>query len=89
MFANDSGKYICQNCQWRIVIIMSKFNELWKHISSVNKQNLTLTFDEIEKIAGIPIDHSFLRYKKELNEYGYNVEKISMKEKNVYFAKQI
>lgn len=68
---------------------MSKFNELWKYVSSVNKQNLTLTFDEIEKIAGIPIDHSFLRYKKELNEYGYNVEKISMKEKNVHFVKQI
>ena len=25
-----------------------------------------LTFDEIEKIAGLPIDHSFLNYKKEL-----------------------
>jgi len=29
-----------------------------------------LTFDEISDIAGIAIDHSFLKYKKELMEYG-------------------
>ena len=28
----------------------------------------------------LPIDHSFLTYKKELIEYGYKVGKISMKE---------
>ena len=26
---------------------------------------------EVQDIAGIPIDHSFLKYKKELVEYGY------------------
>ena len=39
-----------------------------------------LTFEEIQDIAGISIDHSFLNYKKELAEYGYQVGKISLKE---------
>lgn len=44
-------------------------------------------YAEIEKIAGLPIDHSFLTYKKELIEYGYKVGKISMKEQKVMFEK--
>ena len=35
--------------------------------------------NQVEEIAGIPIDHSFLKYKKELKEYGYHVGKLSMK----------
>lgn len=50
-------------------------------------QSLKLTFDENKDIAGIPIDHSFLKYKKELMEYGYQVGKISMKEQTVVFNK--
>ena len=45
-----------------------------------------LSFEEIQNIAGIPIDHSFLKYKKELVEYGYSVEKISMKKQTVAFC---
>lgn len=41
----------------------------------------------VQNIAGIPIDHSFLKYKKELVEYGYEVGKISMKEQTVLFNK--
>ena len=44
-----------------------------------------ITFGQIEEIAGIPIDHSFLKYKKELKEYGYHVGKLSMKNKTVTF----
>ena len=33
------------------------------------------------------MDHSFLTYKKELKEYGYEVRKISMKEQTVTFDK--
>ena len=33
------------------------------------------------------MDHSFLSYKKELSEYGYQVGKISMKEQTVLFNK--
>ena len=36
----------------------------------------------------LPIDHSFLTYKKELIEYGYKVGKISMKEQTVEFMKE-
>lgn len=50
-------------------------------------QSFKLTFDEIQNIAGIPIDHSFLKYKKELVQYGYEVGKISMKEQTVIFNK--
>ena len=39
-------------------------------------------------IAGVPLDHSFLKYKKELCNYGYEVVKISMKAQTVLFAKQ-
>ncbi len=46
-----------------------------------------LTYAEIQEIIGIPIDHSFLNYKKELLEYGYEAGKISMKEQTVIFNK--
>ena len=46
-----------------------------------------LTFAEIENIAGVPIDHSFLTFKKELLQYGFKVVKISMKELTVDFEK--
>lgn len=48
---------------------------------------MQLTFEEIQEIAGVPIDHSFLKYKKELTEYGYQVGKISMKNETVLFTK--
>ena len=64
---------------------MSKYTPLWEHIKTCGEQNFKLTFAEIEKIAGVPIDHSFLKYKKELLEYGYEVGKISMKEQTVVF----
>lgn len=66
---------------------MSKYNALWKYVQSNGGLSFKLTFEEIQSIAGIPIDHSFLKYKKELAEYGYQVEKISMKEKTVIFNK--
>ena len=47
-----------------------------------------LFLDEIQNIAGVPIDHSFLNFKKELADYGYRVGKISMKEKTVSFEKK-
>ncbi|MDO4515161.1 MAG: hypothetical protein Q4B72_14155 [Lachnospiraceae bacterium] len=67
---------------------MSKYDALWKYVSESGKDSFKLTYDEIEKIAGLPIDHSFLRYKKELTEFGYRVGKISMKEQTVEFIKE-
>jgi hypothetical protein len=46
-----------------------------------------LTYEEIKNILGFEIDHSFLSYKKELKDYGYEVGKISTKEKTVIFNK--
>lgn len=66
---------------------MSKYDELWKYVSKTGKDSLKLTYIEIENIAGVPIDHSFLSYKNELTEYGYKVGKISMKEQTVEFIK--
>ncbi|SJT24159.1 hypothetical protein [Clostridioides difficile] len=66
---------------------MSKYSSLWEYVRKNNSQSFKLTFEEIKDIAGIEIDHSFLKYKKELNEYGYQVGKISLKEKTVIFNK--
>ncbi|QEH70067.1 hypothetical protein QTL86_02820 [Cellulosilyticum sp. ST5] len=66
---------------------MSKYNSLWEYVQKNGNESFKLTFDEIKGIAGIPIDHSFLNYKKELTEYGYQVGKISMKEQTVIFNK--
>ena len=64
---------------------MSKYNALWEYILNRNEDCFNLSFEEIEKIAGVPIDHSFLKYKKELLEFGYKVGKISMKTQMVSF----
>lgn len=65
---------------------MSKYDQLWKYIEEKRQTPLTLSFDEIGEIAGVPLDHSFLRYKKELLSYGFEVDKISLKNKVVKFC---
>ena len=54
---------------------MSKYDSLWEYIQKDGSTPLKLTFEEIQKIAGIPIDHSFLNYKKGLMEYVIRLEK--------------
>ena len=66
---------------------MSKYESLWKYLKENNKEECKLSYEEIRKILGFEIDHSFLTYKKELKEYGYEVGKISMKEKTIIFKK--
>ena len=66
---------------------MSKYRKLWEYIKEQSSDTLKLTYDEIETIAGVLLDHSFLTYKKELLEYGWQVKKIHMKEKSVEFIK--
>ncbi len=66
---------------------MSKYKPLWDYLNENNKDAYIMSYDEIKNILGFPIDHSFLTYKKELEEYGYEVFKISLKEKNVIFKK--
>lgn len=68
---------------------MSKYDPLWKWIQEKDIDSFKLTFAEIEEIAGLPVDHSFLKYKRELLEYGYQVGKISMKTETIAFEKKI
>lgn len=64
---------------------MSKYHALWEYVRRSGSPSLLLTFGEILEIAGVPIGHSFLKYKKESTQYGYQVEKISIKEQTVLF----
>lgn len=66
---------------------MSKYEPLWNYIKENQKDSYKLTYEEIKTILGFEIDHSFLTYKKELRNYGYEVSKISIKEKTVFFNK--
>ena len=66
---------------------MSKYEKLWNYIEKNVTESFSLTFNEIAQVAGVPLDHSFLTYKKELEEFGWKAAKISMKNKSVLFEK--
>lgn len=62
---------------------MSKYDKLWNYVKDNNLDSYKLSYDKIKEILGFDIDHSFLKYKNELINYGYIVKKISIKEKYV------
>lgn len=64
---------------------MSKYEPLWEYISKTSVTRLS--FEDIKKVLGFDIDHSFLTYKKDLEAYGYKVGKISLKEKHIQIIK--
>lgn len=66
---------------------MSKYEPLWKYLKENEKDSYVLSYEQIKQILGFEIDHSFLTYKKEAKNYGYEVGKISMKTKNIIFNK--
>ena len=68
---------------------MDKVEKLWRRVQESGVPVLKLTFAEIEEILGFPIDHAFLSYKKNSLTYGYEVKKISLKEKTVVFCQRI
>ena len=68
---------------------MSKYNALWAYLQEQPPLPVKLTFAQIEKIAGVPLDHSFLSAKKELAAYGWQVGRISLKEQTVVFEKAV
>lgn len=59
---------------------MSKYEPLWRFLSGDGSGCIQFSFERIEEILGFSLDHSFLRYKQEAEQYGYRVEKISLKE---------
>lgn len=65
----------------------SKYEPLWNYLKSHNQECYQLSYDEMKIILGFEIDHSFLIYKKELINYGYEVTKISIKKKMICFHK--
>lgn len=67
---------------------MSKYDALWAYIQELDEEKLVLRFADIAQIAGTPLDHSFLKYKKELTHYGCAVGKISRKSQTVLFIKE-
>lgn len=67
---------------------MSKYEKLWRYINNCGEDSISLTFEQIADIGGVTIDHSFLQYKKELEDFGYEVKKIWVKEKNVIFIRK-
>jgi len=46
-----------------------------------------LTFEEVRQVLGFEIDHSFLNYKKELLDYGWQVGPISLKNQTILFTR--
>lgn len=66
---------------------MSKYEKLWSYVKACGKEKIELSFKETETISGVPVDHSFLRYKSELNKFGYEVTKISVKSQTILFVK--
>lgn len=66
---------------------MSKYEPLWRYIKENNKIEYKLSYDEIKDILGFNIDHSFLKYKKELLEYDYEVSRILLKSKTIFIKK--
>lgn len=50
---------------------------------------IILSYDDIKEILGFEIEHSFLKYKKELVNYGYYVIKISLKDKKIILQNKI
>lgn len=62
---------------------------LWQYIKDRNEDEIVITYDEVKNILGFEIDHSFLKYKSELNDYGFFVDKISIKDKQIKVKRKI
>lgn len=62
---------------------MSKYQPLWDYIKDHHQDVYDLSFGDIANVLGFDIDNAFLTYKKELLAYGYEVGKISLKNKHL------
>lgn len=66
---------------------MCKHDAQRESIRERGQPRLTLSFDAVEELAGVPLDRSFLSCKMDLTAYGYAVGRISMKNRTVLFIK--
>ena len=67
---------------------MSKYDKLWEYVFKDGRDQFTLSFEEIGRITGVPIDHAFLTDQKERMGYGYRAGRILMKEQTIAFRKR-
>ena len=67
---------------------MNDYTKLWEYVAYSNEDTLKLSFENVERISGNKLNHSFLNHKKELLEYGYELKKISMKSKDIVFIRK-
>lgn len=66
---------------------MSKYEPLWKYLKMYGQDVYVLSYADIKDILGFDLDHAFLNYEKEAKDFGYEVGKISLKNKTVTFRK--
>jgi len=67
--------------------IMSKYDPLWSYIQKKPGNSYMITFDEVKHVLGFEIDHSFLNFKKELKSYGFEIAKISLRDRTISYKK--
>lgn len=67
---------------------MSKYDKLWQYVQNISEKEIQITFEKAEEILGFPINHSFLNYKKEAENFGYSVKKISLKNQHILFTQK-
>ena len=67
---------------------MSKYDKLWQYVQSIPQKEIQITFEKAEEILGFPINHSFLNYKKEAENFGCSVKKISLKNRCILFTRK-
>ncbi len=66
---------------------MSKYSPLWQFLKNEGNETYQLSFEEIKEILGFEINHSFLTHKIEAKDFGFEIEKISLKQKTVKIRK--
>ena len=66
---------------------MSKYSPLWQFLKNEGNETYQLSFEEIKEILGFEINHSFFNQNKEAKDFGFEIEKISLKQKTVKIRK--
>lgn len=61
------------------MISLSKYEPLWRFLSGDGSGCIQFSFERIDEILGFPLDYSFLNYKQEAEQYGYNSERSALK----------
>ena len=66
---------------------MTVFRKLWLYLQDQCVTTEILTFDDINCICGHNVDNTFMKYRKEAEEYGISVVKVDLRNRKVHFAR--